>query len=190
MSAVGMISVTAATGLLDAIAAAGGSAERVLRAARVERSNLARYDGFIPSTAFARLLEESAKATGDPCFGIHFGERFDPKDIGLLAYVVINSPTMASAMRNIERYVHIHNSAPRVSFAVEGGRGYLRYVLAVAPNGELRQHNEYSMAVLMKALRCLAGDTWKPHEVQLAHPALSTRDCERVFGCEVRFGCA
>ena len=98
-----MMSVSAATGLLSSITAGGGDADAVLNAARVKRSTLERADGVMPSGAFARLLEQAARATGDDCFGLHFGERFDNRDIGLLHYVVANSPTLSAAMYNVAR---------------------------------------------------------------------------------------
>ncbi|MGH8666288.1 MAG: AraC family transcriptional regulator [Burkholderiales bacterium] len=190
MSATDMVSVTVATGILDAIAEAGGRAERVLRNAGVERSTLLRRDGLMRSSAFSRLLEESARSTGDSCFGLHFGVRFDPKDIGILAYVIVNSPTVAAAMRNIERYLHLHNHAPRVSFSIEGKRGYLRYLLKSSENALIRQHNEYSMAVLVKTLRAAAGEAWMPGEIQFAHKRGAACNYEDIFGPRVCFGCA
>jgi AraC-like DNA-binding protein len=184
------ISISAATGLLDAIAAGGGTAERVLRNAGVERSTLLRRDGFIRSSVFSRLLEESARSTGDCCFGMHFGARFDPRDIGILAYVVVNSATIAAALRNVERYLHIHNHAPNVSFGIEGKRGYLRYLLRGSENASLRQHNEYSMAVLVKTLRGAAGAAWTPSEIRFVHRRNGACDYRAVFDSRVRFGCA
>ena len=74
-----MISVAATTGLLEAIGNAGADPDQVLRALEVDRAVLSNAEGFIPCSTFARLLEEAARATGDPCFGLHFGERFNVK---------------------------------------------------------------------------------------------------------------
>jgi hypothetical protein len=93
-----MISVAATTGLLETIGSAGANPDQVLRASGLDRAVLANPEGFIPCSTFARLLEEAARATGDSCFGLHFGERFNVKNIGPLAYVVLNSPTIAVAM--------------------------------------------------------------------------------------------
>src|SRR5436190_55875 len=84
-----MISVAATTGLLDAIRAAGVNPEPLIREAGLDRSVFSNPDGYIATSAFAGLLEEAARATGDDCFGLHFGERFNPRDVGALAYVVL-----------------------------------------------------------------------------------------------------
>jgi AraC-like DNA-binding protein len=186
-----MISVAAMTGLLEAIAAAGGDPYPILRRFGLERSALTNPEGFIASSMFARLLEEAARATTDECFGLHFGERFNPKDIGSLIYVVLNSPTVAVAIENAERYLHIHNEAAKLSFSIEGQQGYLRFLLTDSAIDSTRQHNEYSMAVVLNTFRILAGSLWTPREVQFAHEAPErTSEHLRVFGAPVLFGCA
>src|SRR5262245_56789927 len=87
-----MISVAATIGLTEAIAAAGARPEPILRAVGLDLPDIADAHGYIPCSAFTRLLEEAARATDDACFGLHFGERFRPKNVGPLAYVILNSP--------------------------------------------------------------------------------------------------
>jgi AraC-like DNA-binding protein len=186
-----MISLTVATGLVDAIAAAGVTPERVLRTLGLERSILANPDGFIASSTFANLLEAAARETADDCFGLHFGEHFNPRDMGALAYVTLNSPTVAASIQNVERYLHLHNEAATIKFSIEGRRGYFRYLLTGAPIDSIRQQNEFSMAVVLRTFRILAGSDWRPREVQFAHKA-PARISEhlRVFGRRTLFGCA
>jgi AraC-like DNA-binding protein len=186
-----MISVAAMTGLLEAITAAGGNPDQILHSVGRERSALTNVEGFIASSSFARILDESARLTGDECFGLHFGERFNPKDIGPLVYVVLNSPTVAAAIENAERYLHIHNEAAKPSFSIEGQQGYLRFLLADLAIDSTRQHNEYSMAVLLNTFRLIAGSHWTPREVQFAHEAPQrATEHMRVFGAPILFGCA
>jgi AraC-like DNA-binding protein len=183
------ISVNATTGLLETVGALGANPDDVLGAAGVRRSVLENPDAFIATSAFTTLLEEASRATGDACFGLHFAERFDPKDVGALAYLIFNSPDIGTAIRNTERYLQLHNNAARVSFSIEGERGYLRYVVADETTRPMRQHNEYSMAVAVKTMRILAAMEWVPLEVQFAHerPA-STAEHSRVFTCPIHFG--
>ena len=89
-----MISIAATTGLLKAIAAAGGNPDHVLRTIGLDRSAFSDPEGFVASSRFAQLLEEAARETADDCFGLHFGERYNPKNIGPLVYVVLNSPRL------------------------------------------------------------------------------------------------
>ena len=114
------ISLSAATGLLETIRAAGANPDQILRPLGLDPTALSKPDGFIASSDFGRLLEAAAQATGDDCFGLHFGEHYNPKNVGPLAYVVLNSPTFAVGFQNVARYLNVHNEAAKVSFDVEG----------------------------------------------------------------------
>jgi AraC-like DNA-binding protein len=184
------ISVAATTGLLEMIAARGADPERILNGLRLERAALKNSEGFIASSTFARMLEEAARATGDERFGLHFGEQFNPKNIGPIAYVVLNSPTLAVAIENGERYLHIHNQAANLSFNIEGEQAYLRFLLTDLAGEPARQHNEYSMTVALNILRLMAGSHWAPREVHFVHEAPAhTSEHMRVFGAPVLFSC-
>ena len=165
-----MISVAAATGLLDAVAGACGDPDQVLSAVHLDRSVFAQSDGFMPAAIFAELLREAARATKDDCFGLHFGERFDPKYIGPLVYVALNSPTIGAGVQNVERYLHVYDSSAKWSFSIEGDRGLIRFVLNLDV-GDLRHSNEHGMAIILNTLRMMIGSQWAPLEVQLAHAA-------------------
>jgi AraC-like DNA-binding protein len=155
----------------------------------VEPSVLANAEGFIPCAVFARILEEAARATGDDCFGLHFGERFNPKNIGSLVYVVLNSPTVGEADAQVARYIKLYNQAGQASVIIEGQRAYMRYVLTGLDIPAARQQSEYGMAVRLNTIRMMVGSQWAPLEVQFTHekPA-NTSEHERVFCAPVLFG--
>lgn len=183
------ISIAATTGLLEAIAAADGNPDPILLKLGVPRSKFSNREGFIASSVFAQLLDEAARATGDDCFGLHFGERYNPKNIGPLVYIVLNSPTIKAGFENVGRYLRIHNQAGRVSFDTVGERFYFRFLLAGLGAVPPRQHNEYSVAVALNTIRLMVGSRWAPIEVQFAHEA-PHRITEhlRIFGAPVEFG--
>ncbi len=184
-----VISLAAATGLLPAIEAAGGNPDDILGPLGLSRTTLSSTHGFMPSADFARVLEEAARVTGDDCFGLHFGERYHPKNIGPLIYVVLNSPTIAVGLANIARYLRVHNEAADVSFVLGAKWAYLRHRLADLPGESLRQHNEFSLAVGLGTIRLMVGSEWAPVEVQFEHkPPAQTSEQVRVFGAPVSFG--
>ena len=85
-------SLFAATGLIDAIAAKGGDPDQVLRSLGLRRRDVSDPHGVIVCATFARLLEAAAEATGDACFGLHFGERYNPQNVGPLTYLRRRAP--------------------------------------------------------------------------------------------------
>jgi AraC-like DNA-binding protein len=184
-----MISLAAAAGLTGAIRASGGDPARIARTVALDPALFTRLDGSIPCSDFARLLDEAARATGDDCFGLHFGERYQPKQIGALAYVVLNSPSIRSGFENAVRYLRVHNEAAVTSLDVEPARAYLRFALRGVPVEIARQQSEYALVVTLNTIRLMAGSRWAPLEVQFAHPApREPAEHLRVFGCPVSFG--
>ena len=184
-----MISVAATTGLCEAIGSAGANPDQVLRASGLDRAVLANPEGFIPCSTFARILEEAARATGDSCFGLHFGERFNVKNIGPLAYVVLNSPTIAVADEHVARYFKLYNQAAKVFFTVEEQRAYLQHVLVDLGIAVPRQQNEYSMVIRLNTIRMMVGSEWTPLEVRFAHAAPEQiSEHLRIFRAPVLFG--
>ena len=154
------------------MAAARIDVDKVLRAAGLDRVVLSQSEGFIPTAAFALVLEEAARASGDNCFGLHFGERFEPKDIGALTYVVLNSPTVGAAMQDAHP-LRSHSQSRRDG-VVE--RGWVSADISATRSADRRSSHavittEFSMTVALKVLRVIAGPQWIPHEVQFAHRA-------------------
>jgi AraC-like DNA-binding protein len=185
-----MISAGAAAGLIEAIGAAGGDPDRVLRAVGLDRADVSDRHAFIPSAAFTLALDEAARVTGDDCFGLHFGEQYHPKDIGALIYVVLNSPTIAAGFHNVARYLHVHNQAATVSFVRTDKHAYLQHRLGVVPSQRRRQHEELALTVGLATLRLMAGSDWCPREVRFEHARPSrTSEHQRIFGAPVLFGC-
>jgi AraC-like DNA-binding protein len=184
-----MISLAAATGLIEAIQGAGGAPDHVLRPLGLTRSMFVDPHGFIAASDFAQVLEGAARATGDECFGLHFGERYHPKNIGPLLYVTINSPTMAVGFENVERYLRVHNEAAKFSLVREGRWASARFGFSGLAVAIPRQQNDFSMAVLISTVRLMAGSDWAPIEIQFAHPAPRTvSEHTRIFGAPVSFG--
>jgi AraC-like DNA-binding protein len=185
-----MMSMSAAAGLIEAIKAAGANPDDVLGASAVDKAVFSKPDSFIRVSAFARILEEAARASSDACFGLHFGERYNPKNIGPLIYVVLNSPTIAAGIENTARYIKIHNEAGRAALVVEKDRAYLRFSPHELLVDTSRQHNEYAMTVALNTLRLMVGSEWAPQEVHFTHQLeAATAEHFRVFCAPIMFGC-
>jgi len=164
--------------------------DQVLRTFHLDPAVLSHTEKFIPCVVFARILEEAARVTGDNCFGLHFCERFNSKNIGPLTYVVLNSPTVAVADDQVARYLKLYNQAATVSRTVEGERAYFQYVLCdLGIESPPRQQNEYSLAVRLNRIRMMVGSQWPPLEVPFAHQApAEISEHQRVFGAPFLFG--
>jgi AraC-like DNA-binding protein len=186
-----MISATVTTGLMDVVASAGGDPVELLRRLKLDDSVFSQAEGFIACSDFARLLEEAALITSDDAFGLHFGARGNPKNIGPLAYAVLNAPTIAAAIEIAGRYFHVHNEAVNMSVTGTPQLVYLRYVHSNVGLDKPRQFNEYSMAGALNVMRMMVGSHWSPREVQFAHDAPpNVSEHLALFGAPVLFGYA
>jgi hypothetical protein len=57
------------------------------------------------------LLHEAALALKDDCIGFTLARDFDPREIGLLYYVMASSQTLGDALKRVARYSRITNEA-------------------------------------------------------------------------------
>src|SRR5262245_45056644 len=158
------VSLAVVHGLAEAIEAGGGNPDHALATLTLTRAELATPHGFIPSSAFAQMLDAAALATGDDTFGLHFGERYRPKNPGPLAYVVIPSPIIAVALENIGRYIRVHNEAAESSVVIEGTWALVRLRRTGLTIAVPRQQHEFAMAAVLNTLRLMAGSDWIPAE--------------------------
>jgi AraC-like DNA-binding protein len=185
------ISNSVATGIIEAITAAGGDAEKVLQAVHIKPALLADREGFLACVDFARLLQEAARATGDSHFALHFAERSNPKEFGPLLYAVLNAPTVRAGYETAARYLHLHNQAAHLSLHEDNDLVYLRVAYVNLDVAEPRHFCEFGMTIALRTLRIMAGSQWCPRELQFAHTApLHITEYLRVFGAPVMFGCA
>jgi len=87
-----------AAGVLEAVAAQGGSPAGVLAAVGLTSVDLADPDRLLEVEQVMMLFEAAARATGDDRFGLHLGTTYAFASIGPLAYAVLNAPTVAVAV--------------------------------------------------------------------------------------------
>jgi AraC-like DNA-binding protein len=188
MRAVPLISAAVTIGLTEAIEEAGASSHEILRDLHIDPAVLSRAEGFISCASFARILDATAHRTGDPAFGLHFGARSNPKNVGSLAYAVMNSPTVAAAFETAGRYIHLHNEAAHFAFAEDQNLARWSYTLKNLPLEESRQFVNYGMAAALNVVRVMVGSQWSPREVHFQHDGQQIAEVYRdVFRSPVMF---
>ena len=105
---------------------AGGGLSRLavarLKSAGVEVAPLLKRAGLTPEAiaepeerlsvrSQIALLDEAAIALKDDCIGFTLARDFDPREIGLLYYVMASSQTLGDALKRVARYSKITNEA-------------------------------------------------------------------------------
>jgi AraC-like DNA-binding protein len=137
----------------------------------------------------SRLLDCAAEAIGDAAFGLHLAEQADPRNAGIIFYAMSAAANLREALALLDRYSRIANEASRLKLTAspEGLIVEIGFIGLPRPLG--RQGAEFLMAIIVRALRELAGRNVRPIRVAFAHPHNADMpEFTRFFGCPVEFG--
>ena len=136
-----------------------------------------------------RLTQAAAELLGDDCLGLHRGEAWHLGGLGALSYAVLNAPTVATGLRNLDRYGRSHLQGGRIALSVVHAKARLGYELEGAPAELARQHVESAAVVGLRIVQQLAGASWRPQRVVFGHERpRDSAEHERIFDCPVSFG--
>src|SRR5208282_5111425 len=143
----------------------------------------------IPMTSVARLLENSAARSGRPDFALMLAERRSLSNIGVLALLVREQPTIRKALEALAKYMHLHSDGLRLTIREDGD--LVTIGLAVDPGRlvPIRQGVELGLGFIHKSLQQLLGRSWRPQTICFTHAAPARKDAHRrFFGTTVEFG--
>jgi hypothetical protein len=85
----------------------GIDATRLMLSVGADPAILESPDDQIPIETHIAIENEAARASGDPCFGLHVGEFAEPGNYSILGYVMMNSRTLGEAVMEAGRYYRI-----------------------------------------------------------------------------------
>jgi hypothetical protein len=134
------------------------------------------------------LLDEAAIALNDDCLGFTLARDFEPREIGLLYYVMASSQTLGDALKRIARYSHITNEALVIGYR-EGNRLIVDLSYSGVPRHSERHQNEFCMFALLRICRMLTGQNLIPQHFSIAHHrSENISEMARFVGTKVEFG--
>mgnify|MGYP001764063133 CR=1 FL=1 len=136
-----------------------------------------------------RLLEIAAEQGHEPAFGLRLAESRRLSNLGPLALLVRDAPTLRRALETLMHHIHVHNEAVAVQVDEHGGLVAIRTELASDGSGSLRQATELVVGTTCRVLQVLMGAAWRPRLVCFTHsapPNLAVH--RRVLGPAVEFG--
>jgi AraC-like DNA-binding protein len=134
------------------------------------------------------LLDEAAIALQDDCLGFTLACDFDPREIGLLYYVMASSQTLGDALRRVARYSQITNEALVVRYQ-EGNRLIIDLSYSGVPRHSDRHQIEFCMFAVLRICRVLTGQNLVPQHFSIAHHrSEGVAKMSRFVGTAVEFG--
>ena len=143
----------------------------------------------IPMTAVARLLEDSAVRSGQPHFALKLAERRSLSNVGALALLVREQPTIRKALEALANYMHLHSDGLRLTIDEDQGLAIISLAVDSDRPVPIRQGVELALAFIHKSFQQLLGRSWRPQAVCFTHAAPARKDAHRrFFGTNVEFG--
>ena len=134
------------------------------------------------------LLDEAAIALKDDRLGFTLARDFDPRELGLLYYVMASSPTLGDALKRVARYSRITNEALVVRYR-EGNRLIISLSYSGVPRHSERHQIEFCMFAVLRICRVLTGQNLVPQHFSIAHyRSEGTAEMSRFVGTKVEFG--
>jgi len=133
------------------------------------------------------LLDEAAIALKDDSLGFTLARDFDPRDIGLLYYVMASSQTLGDALKRVARYSRTTNEALVVGYR-EGNRLIVSLSYSGVPRHSDRHQIEFCMFGVLRICRLLTGQNVIPQHFSISHHRSGDNsDMARFVGRKVEF---
>jgi len=163
---------------------------KMLLKAKLSPGCLDRPDMRVPVINVRRLLELSAKESGVEEFGLRMADKGMLPNLGPLALIVREQPTVGEALKALARYLHVHHEGMQLSLE----RHKAVVTLTLTHRGGLppspRQSLDLALGSLHRVIQSLAGGSWRPLEVHLTYaPPRNRKYYSDFFGCPVLFRC-
>jgi len=142
----------------------------------------------ISTEVVGRLLEESAARSGKLDFGLRLADKRTVANLGALALLVREQPTIRKALDVMAAYLFLHGETLLLSMIEQDGEVKLTLAFEVNRPVPIRQGVELGIGFLHRSLRQLFRERWKPQMVCFTHAGTRKKDAYRkFFGTDVLF---
>ncbi|WP_247895450.1 AraC family transcriptional regulator [Azospirillum brasilense] len=153
-----------------------------LSAAQIEAPN-SRMDA-AGQVAFLNLVADTLH---DDLLGFHLARDFEPREAGLLYFVLASSATLGDALARAERYSAITNESIRLWCQVTTDFSIRHGYMGVSRHRD-RHQMEFWATLLVRLCQTLTASTINPIRVAFAHPRCgASEQLSAFFGCDVAF---
>ena len=170
----------------DVLRSLGADPAEVLAEQGLEPTLFDNPDNRISQAARSRLLAHCADRTGCPHFGLLVCQHVGLSSLGLVGLLAKYSPDVATALRSVARFIHLHSRGLGLDLAIDGERSVLTLGL---PDFVATEHlGDGGTAILLNVMRDLCGRNWVPAEAFFAHRRPEhVEPYRRIFGAPLRF---
>jgi AraC-like DNA-binding protein len=175
------------TNYVEVAQSVGLDPDRMLARFGLFRHSLSNPDLKIPEEAVRGLLEGSATAARIDDFGLRMAEQRALSNLGALALLVRDQPTVRKALEAWIQYRKVHTDSVALQIEESHGDAIIKLSRSVETPAPKRQTVELTIGVLCRMMRFYLGEHWKPR-VCFTHKAPRSGEIHgRVFGPLVEF---
>jgi AraC-like DNA-binding protein len=176
------LSVGAVNLILFAARQYGADSDALAQTVGISPDQLRDPDGRVSIRQMQELWANVISVTGDPDLALKIGEMINPVAIGVLAYVMMHSPTLGGAFEKLCQYQDIVCEGIRTT----GRRSGDQFTLALEITSPDIIYPAYAvnseLSIYLSAIRAMTGLNLSARAVQFAYPRpADTREHERVF---------
>jgi AraC-like DNA-binding protein len=163
------VSAVAAAGVVGLIGRCGGDAERVFGAARLDMREAGDPAALLDLNRYCDLFEEAARQTDVDDFGLRFGQTYRLENMGKLGTLVLASPTLGEALRNLCQYFPAMQEHSTLALRDDGNLVRLEYQIRDGRILRRRQDAELSIGIFNNIFVHCFGSSWAPEEIHFEH---------------------
>jgi AraC-like DNA-binding protein len=166
----------------------GGDPERVLHAAQLSARDVLNPDALLGLSDYCALFERAAEQTGVDSFGLRFGRHYRFEDMGPLALLALNAPTLGVALKHMCRYFPAVQEHSSLSLQADGDVLQLNYQIRDGRIAARRQDAELSIAIFLGLFQRSLGAGWAPEQIHFEHArAADPGEHRKLLGAPVYF---
>ena len=130
---------------------------------------------FIPSENIVDAVEFAAIATKRSDFGLELGGKQDHRTLGPVWLLVEHCSSVAEAVAEGSRYLHLHNSALVYTLTADRNRYIFRFELRARGKYAPRHYVETMLMIFVRFCQLLLTPKWAPLGVTLEHDRIAER---------------
>ncbi len=159
----------AASGLSEFIRQKGADVDRVLGISGINPELLISPTLSLQLPNYCKVLEQAALVSGCDNFGLHYGQQFQPKSLGLIGYIGLCSNTLESALMNMTNNFYLHQKDTLNRMVDLGDSWRIDYQVQHGAILTRRQDAELTMGMFMNVIREVMGPRYSPRAIHFEH---------------------
>ena len=182
-----LVRASAITGIRATITGLGGDADDLL--ARAGLLDLEKDpEAWFSYQRFLLLLEDAARATRCPHFGLELAREQGITELGPVGFVIQQAPDVRSALRELTSYFHHYNQGATVSLRTDADKAVWQFNCKLDGKLPLHQQEDLAAGIGVNLLRALYGAGWSPEAACFMHaPPEDLRPYKRMLKCPLFF---